>query len=164
MPLDTNFMVVSLILAGLTIWAITQKADTPPERNTYIYNAGFDAPDDVEMEEVLGKKPEKDARAPAIKDAIIRRYQYLSTQRSKFDGQMRDISGTATVADLERKHGALAQELRYTIAQCSNWAADFVEWKSMLVQMDEGEWVKLHLIELNSPQRSAKPSKPTNSR
>ena len=151
MPLDTNFMVVSLILAGLTIWAITQKADTPPERNTYIYNAGFDAPDDVEMEAVLGKKPEKDARAPAIKDAIIRRYQYLSTQRSKFDGQMRDISGTATVADLERKHGALAQELRYTIAQCSNWAADFVVWKSMLVQMDEGEWVKLHLIELNSP-------------
>ena len=151
MPLDTNFMVVSVILGGLLVWSMTQKVDKPPVENTYIYNAGFDAPDDVEMEEVVGKKPTKDSRAPELKDAILRRNEWLISQRNKFDTLLREPYRTGSIADLERKQPELATELRHTIAFCSNWSEDYIRWRRMLVEMDEGEWVKLHMPEFSVP-------------
>ena len=64
---------------------------------------------------------------------------------------MRDLSGTATIADLERKHGQVANEMRYTIAQCSNWSSDFIMWRRMLEEMGEDEWVRDNMPEFAVP-------------
>ena len=152
MPLDTNFAVVTVILGGLLIWSMTQKADAPPaEIDPHIYSPPFDGPVDMDIEDVVGKKPDKDARAPQLQQHIRNIVDYLTKQKTKFDIMMRDLSGTATIADLERKHGQVANEIRFTIAQCSNWSSDFIMWRRMLEEMGESEWVRTNMAEFNVP-------------
>ena len=152
MPLDTNFAVVTVILGGLLVWSLTQKADAPKaEIDPRTFSPPFDGPVDMDIEKVVGKKPGTDARAPQLKQHIINIVDYLQGQKTKFDVMMRDMSGTATVADLERKHKQVANELRYTIAQCSNWSSDFIVWRRMLVDFGEDEWVKTHMPEFAVP-------------
>ena len=139
MPLDTNFAVVTVILGGLLIWSMTQKADAPPaEIDPRKYSPPFDGPVDMDIEDVVGKKPDKDARAPQLMQHIRNIVDYLTKQKTKFDVMMRDLSGTATIADLERKHGQVANEIRYTIAQCSNWSSDFIMWRRALEERASG--------------------------
>ena len=82
------------------------------------YSPPFDGPVDMDIEEIVGKKPDKDARAPQLQQHIRNIVDYLTKQKTKFDVMMRDLSGTATIADVERKHMQVANEIRYTIAQC----------------------------------------------
>ena len=75
MPLDTNFMVVTVILGGLLVWSMTQKVEKPLE-----------VPYDDKMDDEWDDTPlKRDPEATAIIEYMGKKVEELISWRREMD-------------------------------------------------------------------------------